>query len=81
MIIPINKCQDIAAEKNIGIIGYGPQGRGQSLNLRDNKINVCLGLRKGPNLELALEDGWVEGKICLKWKKHVNEEILSIFTF
>ena len=59
---PINYCQDILAEKKVSIIGYGPQGRGQSLNLRDNKIDVCLGLRKGSSWDKALEDGWVEGK-------------------
>jgi ketol-acid reductoisomerase len=58
---PIDKCQEILNEKSVSIIGYGPQGRGQSLNLRDNKIDVCLGLRKGPSWNKAVEDGWVEG--------------------
>ena len=59
---PIELCQDILAEKSVSIIGYGPQGRGQSLNLRDNNIDVSLGLRKGPSWDKALEDGWIEGK-------------------
>ena len=59
---PVSKCQDILANKKVSIIGYGPQGRGQSLNLRDNNINVCLGLRKGNSWDKALEDGWIEGK-------------------
>ena len=58
---PIRKCQDILKDHTISIIGYGPQGRGQSLNLRDNNINVCLGLRKGSSWDLALQDGWVAG--------------------
>jgi ketol-acid reductoisomerase len=59
---PISKCQEILSDKLVSIIGYGPQGRGQSLNLRDNNINVCLGLRKGPSWDKALEEGWTEGK-------------------
>ena len=56
---PLTKCQDILKNHTVSIIGYGPQGRGQSLNLRDNNINVCLGLRKGPSWDLALQDGWM----------------------
>jgi len=58
---PLDKCQDILKNHTVSIIGYGPQGRGQSLNLKDNNINVCLGLRKGPSWDSALEDGWEEG--------------------
>ena len=59
---PIDKCQDILIDDIVSVIGYGPQGRGQSLNLKDNNINVCLGLRKGSSWDTALEDGWIEGK-------------------
>lgn len=59
---PIEKCRNILSKKIISVIGYGPQGRGQALNLRDNNINVCLGLRKGPSWDLALEEGWEEGR-------------------
>jgi len=59
---PLNKCRDILEDKTIGILGYGPQGRGQSLNLRDNGFNVNIGLRKGPSYDLALEDGWKENE-------------------
>jgi ketol-acid reductoisomerase len=57
------KAQDVLREEVIGIIGYGPQGYGQSLNLRDNKVNVIIGQRKGgKGWSDALKDGWVEGK-------------------
>lgn len=59
---PINKCKTILNEKTISIIGYGPQGRGQSLNLRDNGFDVNLGLRKGKSYDQALVDGWTPGK-------------------
>jgi ketol-acid reductoisomerase len=31
--------------KRIAVIGYGSQGRGQSLNLRDSGLDVIIGLR------------------------------------
>ena len=33
--------------KSIAVIGYGSQGRGQSLNLRDSGLDVVIGLRPG----------------------------------
>ena len=59
---PLDKCQDILKNHTVSVIGYGPQGKGQSLNLKDNNINVILGLRKGPSWDEALKDGWTEGK-------------------
>lgn len=47
----------------ISVIGYGPQGRGQALNLKDNGMPVIVGIRKGgQSWDKAIEDGWVEGK-------------------
>ena len=34
-------------DKTIGIIGYGSQGHAHSLNLKDNGLNVMVGLYKG----------------------------------
>src|SRR5260370_12961288 len=43
----------------IAVLGYGSQGRGQSLNLRDSGCNVVLGLRRnGRTRAQAIEDGW-----------------------
>ena len=56
---PLNKCQSILKNEKIAILGYGPQGRGQSLNLKDNGFDVCIGLRKGgSSWNKALNDGW-----------------------
>jgi len=59
---PLEKQKDILAKEVTAILGYGPQGRGQGLNMRDRGFNVILGLRKGRSWDLALEDGWEEGK-------------------
>jgi ketol-acid reductoisomerase len=43
--------------KKIAVIGYGSQGRGQSLNLRDSGLDVIIGLRKGKSWDAAIKDG------------------------
>ena len=60
---PLNTCKKILEKDTISVIGYGPQGKSQSLNLRDNNFNVLLGLRKnGSSWENALKDGWEPNK-------------------
>ena len=59
---PLKECKNNLNDKTISIIGYGPQGRGQSLNLRDNGFNVNVGLRHGKSYDHALKDGWKPGK-------------------
>ncbi len=60
---PLSKAQQILKDEVVAIIGYGPQGHGQSLNLRDNGIHVIVGQRKGgKGWDDAIRDGWVEGK-------------------
>ena len=55
---PVKKCSEILNKDIVSVIGYGPQGRGQALNLRDNDINVCVGVRKGNSWKNAVDDGW-----------------------
>ncbi|HOT95139.1 MAG TPA: ketol-acid reductoisomerase [Methanoregulaceae archaeon] len=44
--------------KRIAVIGYGSQGRGQALNLRDSGLDVVIGLRPGRSWEQASADGF-----------------------
>ena len=56
---PLTRCKNIINLKTISILGYGPQGRGQALNLRDRGFNVILGLRRGgKSWKTAVDDGW-----------------------
>lgn len=60
---PLAKAQSVLKNEVVGILGYGPQGQGQSLNLRDNGIRVIIGQRKGGRgWADAVRDGWTEGK-------------------
>lgn len=50
---------DAIKNKTIAIIGYGIQGRGQALNLRDSGLNVIVSELEGtPNYEQAINDGF-----------------------
>ena len=44
--------------KTIAVIGYGSQGRGQSLCLRDSGLDVIIGARPGKSFDRAQEDGF-----------------------
>jgi ketol-acid reductoisomerase len=59
---PLAKAIETLKNETIAIIGYGVQGPGQSLNLRDNGFNVIIGQRKGSkSWDKAVNDGWVPG--------------------
>lgn len=59
---PLDKAREILKDETIAVIGYGVQGPGQSLNLRDNGLNVIVGQREGKTYEKAVNDGWVPGE-------------------
>ena len=47
----------------ISVLGYGPQGRSQALNMLNNGLNVSLGIRKdGESYKKAKADGWLENE-------------------
>jgi ketol-acid reductoisomerase len=58
---PVEKAKKILGNEIVATLGYGIQGRAQSLNMRDNGINVIVGQsKKFPiNYEQALKDGWI----------------------
>lgn len=41
--------RDLIKTKKIAVIGFGSQGYGQSMNLKDSGCDVVLGLRLGGN--------------------------------
>ena len=59
---PLEKAREILKDETIAVIGYGVQGPGQSLNLRDNGFNVIVGQRKSKTYDKAIKDGWIPGK-------------------
>lgn len=60
---PREKLLEYFKNDTFALIGYGSQGYGQGLNLRDNGLNVVIGVRKnGASWKAAIEDGWVPGE-------------------
>lgn len=58
----LEKAREVLKDETIAIIGYGVQGPGQGLNLKDNGFNVIVGQRKSATYDKAIEDGWVPGE-------------------
>ena len=60
---PLEKAREVLRDETIAVIGYGVQGPGQSLNLKDNGFNVIVGQREGSkSWDKAVADGWVPGQ-------------------
>lgn len=59
---PLSKAREVLKDETIAILGYGVQGPGQGLNLRDNGFNVIVGQRPGKTFDKAVKDGWVPGE-------------------
>jgi ketol-acid reductoisomerase len=59
---PLDKALQTLENETIAVIGYGVQGPGQSLNLRDNGFNVIVGQRyPSASWNKAVADGWQPG--------------------
>ena len=60
---PLAKALEVLKNETIAVIGYGVQGPGQALNLKDNGFNVIVGQRRGSKTwDKAVADGWIPGE-------------------
>ena len=67
---PLAKAIETLKDETIAILGYGVQGPGQALNLKDNGFNVIVGQRKGSKTwDKAVADGWVPGETLFELEK------------
>jgi ketol-acid reductoisomerase len=60
----LDKARDVLKDETVAVIGYGVQGPGQSLNMKDNGINVIIGQSKEfkADWDRAVNDGWEPGE-------------------
>jgi ketol-acid reductoisomerase len=59
----IQKATETLKDETIAVLGYGVQGPGQALNMKDNGVNVIVGQREGgDSWDRAVADGFVPGK-------------------
>jgi ketol-acid reductoisomerase len=60
---PPERLREVLGPETVAVLGYGVQGRGQSLNMKDNGVKVIVGQREGTkSWGLAQQDGWVPGQ-------------------
>jgi len=61
---PLSHARDVLKGERIAVLGYGVQGPGQALNLRENGFDVIIGQRGegSESWERAVKDGFVPGK-------------------
>ncbi len=59
----LEKARETLKDEVIAVLGYGVQGPGQALNMKDNGINVIVGQRENsPSWDKAVADGFVPGE-------------------
>ncbi len=66
----LEKARQILKDETVAVLGYGVQGPGQALNMKDNGINVIVGQREGgKSWEKAVKDGFVPGETLFPLKE------------
>lgn len=77
---PLKKAQETLKDETVAVIGYGVQGPGQSLNLKDNGINVIVGQRKpSKSWDKAVADGFTPGKDLFEIEEALEKGTIIIY--
>jgi len=77
---PLEKAKEKLKNETLAVIGYGVQGPGQALNLRDNGFNVIVGQRKGgKSWKKALDDGWEEGQTLFELEEACRKASVVLY--
>jgi ketol-acid reductoisomerase len=79
----VKQAQEVLKSEVVATLGYGIQGRAQSLNMRDNGIKVIVGQEKSgvhaAYYEAAVKDGWVPGKTLFSMKEAAQRGTIKQF--
>ena len=70
----LEKARSVLQDEVVAVLGYGVQGPAQSLNMKDNGINVIVGQWAGDKFywEKAIKDGWEPGKTLFSLEEAVD---------
>src|SRR3990170_2108714 len=79
----MKQAQEVLKGEVIATLGYGIQGRAQSLNMRDNGIKVIVGQEKSgvhkAYYDLAVEDGWVPSETLFSMEEASKRGTIKMF--
>jgi ketol-acid reductoisomerase len=79
----LEQAQKILKSEVVATLGYGIQGRAQSLNMRDNGIKVIIGQENSgvhkAYYDLAVQDGWVPGETLFPLKETARRGTIKQF--
>ena len=68
------RAREMLKDETVAVLGYGVQGPAQSLNMRDNGINVIVGgdPERERSWNKAIADGWEPGKTLFPFEEAVE---------
>jgi len=79
----LEQAQKILKDEVVATLGYGIQGRAQSLNMRDNGIKVIIGQEKSgvhmPYYDLAVKEGWFPGETLFSMEEAARRGTIKQF--
>ncbi len=79
----LEQAQKILKSEVVATLGYGIQGRAQSLNMRDNGVKVIIGQENTgfhkAYYDLAVQDGWVPGKTLFPMEEAARRGTIKQF--
>ena len=59
----LDKAREVLQDETVAVLGYGVQGPGQAMNMRDNGIRIIVGQREGgASWDRAVQDGFIPGE-------------------
>ena len=72
---PLARARKVLKDEVVAVLGYGVQGPAQSLNMRDNGINVIVGgdPARRRSWGKALSDGWIPGETLFPFEEAVEQ--------
>ncbi len=77
---PLEKAREILKDETIAIIGYGVQGPGQALNLKDNGFKVIVGQRQpSQSYQKAIDDGFVPGETLFSIEEAAEKATIIMY--
>ncbi|MEA3239943.1 MAG: ketol-acid reductoisomerase [Candidatus Bipolaricaulota bacterium] len=68
------RAREVLKDETVAVLGYGVQGPAQSLNMRDNGINVIVGgdPERERSWQKAIADGWAPGETLFPFEEAVE---------